>query len=45
MFINCFVAGKATIFGHCGIPEIEFFLMESVVKGAGVTGIYIAKYK
>ena len=45
MFINGLVAGKTTILGHCGIPEKEFFLMDSVVKGAGVTGIYIAKYK
>ena len=42
MLINCLVAGNTTIFGHCGIPEKEFFLIDSVVKGAGVARSNIA---
>ena len=45
MLINCLVAGNTTIFGHCGIPEKEFFLMDSVVKGAGVARSNIASIK
>ena len=42
MLINCRVAGNTATFGHCGIPEKEFFLIDSVVKGAGVARSNIA---
>ena len=41
MLINCLVAGYTTTFGHCGIPEIQFLVMDSFIIRAGVTRINI----